>query len=122
MHLQNWMVKVADFGTSKMMAASTQAMSNVATVASSPSMTSKIGTILYMAPEILTTGTYGSPIDVFSFGMSMWVTAVGTGEEPYSDYSTFTIADAIIGNTSLDSTSFRCTSSHLKLSPSWTPS
>jgi len=62
-------------------------------------MTSKIGTILYMAPELFLSNQYGTGVDVFSFGLSMWVILKGTGEEPYADYLVFEIPNAIIGRT-----------------------
>lgn len=60
--------------------------------------TSRIGTILYMAPELMTNDKiiYGTEVDVYSFGVTMWVIATNTGEEPYAEVGNFVICDYVM--------------------------
>ncbi len=67
--------KIGDFGLSRRTAEQT-------------SMTALIGTIQYMAPEMLTSATqagrveYSAAVDVFSFGIVLW--QLLTGQQPYA--------------------------------------
>jgi len=51
-----------------------------------------------MAPELMTKGKiiYGTEVDVFSFGITMWVIANNTGEDPYTDVGEFDICDHVM--------------------------
>lgn len=87
--------KVADFGTSKIVAASRPVVeSSVAVLgqtdqvippeALSMSMTNGVGTILWMAPELFMGGTtYGPKIDVYSYGIILWELA--TRQVPWDE-------------------------------------
>ncbi|XP_052196394.1 serine/threonine-protein kinase STY8-like [Diospyros lotus] len=66
---ENEVVKVADFGVSRV-----QAQSGV--------MTAETGTYRWMAPEVIGHKPYGHKADVFSFGIVLW--ELLTGELPYS--------------------------------------
>jgi len=67
--------KIGDFGLSRR-------------TADDASMTALIGTVQYMAPEMLNTATderveYSAAVDVFSFGIILWQLVTST--EPYSE-------------------------------------
>ncbi|KAF2073209.1 hypothetical protein CYY_005491 [Polysphondylium violaceum] len=64
----NWVVKVADFGLSKIKIGS--------------STTGQAGSPLYMAPEMLLNKEYDEKCDVFSFGILLW--ELLTKQEPYN--------------------------------------
>lgn len=67
--------KLSDFGTSKL----------IETYSSKKKkrMSSRIGTPIYMAPEMLETDYYSFPVDVFGFGISLH--EIYTEKEPYSE-------------------------------------
>ncbi|KYQ89723.1 SH2 domain-containing protein [Tieghemostelium lacteum] len=64
----NWVVKVADFGLSKIKQGS--------------STSGQAGSPLYMAPEMLLNQEYDEKADVFSFGILLW--ELLTKQEPYN--------------------------------------
>ncbi|GAV78579.1 ACT domain-containing protein/Pkinase_Tyr domain-containing protein [Cephalotus follicularis] len=66
---ENEVVKVADFGVSRV-----QAQSGV--------MTAETGTYRWMAPEVIEHKPYDHKADIFSFGIALW--ELQTGELPYS--------------------------------------
>ena len=59
--------KLTDFGISRTINAES----------GSPSTTTKIGTELYIAPEMRESAEYSFPVDVYSFGRVMWETITG---------------------------------------------
>eukprot|EP01102_Stenamoeba_stenopodia_P004234 TRINITY_DN1451_c0_g2_i2.p1 TRINITY_DN1451_c0_g2~~TRINITY_DN1451_c0_g2_i2.p1 ORF type:complete len:135 (+),score=27.04 TRINITY_DN1451_c0_g2_i2:193-597(+) len=85
---ETWRVKIADFGTAKLLG-SIQGNANQHPDDSRPNsidQTTNIGTLYYMAPELYKKkATYGPEVDVYSFGISMWVICNGMGEHPYKD-------------------------------------
>ena len=107
-------VKVADFGTSKLVTSKRAKLRNVETqfgadgappepIALTATMTRGVGTPLWMAPELFVVGsTYGPKVDVYSFGIILWELA--TRREPwdeiknggYLDFYT-TLCDALQG-------------------------
>lgn len=46
-----------------------------------PNMTPKVGTLSYMAPEVLNCEPYSNKVDVYSYGMLLW--EIITRKEPY---------------------------------------
>lgn len=50
-------------------------------VANAAMMTRGVGTVRYMAPEVITSGSYGFPADVYSFGVLLH--EILSGEMPY---------------------------------------
>lgn len=46
-------------------------------------MTPKVGTISYMAPEVLSCEEYSNKVDVYSYGMLLW--EIVTRKEPFSE-------------------------------------
>jgi N-acetylneuraminic acid mutarotase len=89
---RNWMVKVGDFGSARTLCnletsnsstnqkfdsdgSDEDSCDNEETVmlkTNFSSMTARVGTLLYSAPEILFRQAYGAAIDVYSFGIVMW--------------------------------------------------
>lgn len=70
--LLNGNIKICDLGTAALLKGN--------------SMTSRLGTPVFMAPEMLTDAEhtmYTHRIDVFAFGIVMWI--IATGLEPYAD-------------------------------------
>ena len=65
--------KIADFGTSRSITQAQEAFNH----------TAALGTPIYMAPEILEHKPYSAKIDVYSFGIMLWV--LYTRREPYTD-------------------------------------
>ncbi len=61
-------LKIADFGTVRQM--------------DNAELTNKIGTIVYMAPEVFTSSNYSIKCDVYSFGITLC--EMFTREQPYS--------------------------------------
>ncbi|ELR16527.1 protein kinase domain containing protein [Acanthamoeba castellanii str. Neff] len=65
--------KIADFGTSRSITQAQEAFNH----------TAALGTPIYMAPEILEHKPYSAKIDVYSFGVMLWV--LYTRREPYTE-------------------------------------
>ena len=60
-------------------------------------MTQSIGTVQWMAPEVLESGcAYGSKVDVYSFGIVLW--EVLTREMPFAGLDTQTITAMVVSN------------------------
>jgi len=57
---ENWVVKICDFGLSKIM------------THQSMMMTKGLGTPHWMAPEVIGSSHYGKPSDVYSYGILVW--------------------------------------------------
>jgi serine/threonine protein kinase len=53
----------------------------------SKSLTTAVGTARFMAPEVMDSGDYGTPADVYSFGMLAYVLL--TGLQPFPDVTAF---------------------------------
>jgi len=66
-------VKIADFGTSRSITQAQESFNH----------TAALGTPIYMAPEILEHKPYSAKIDVYSFGIMLWV--LYTRREPYTE-------------------------------------
>ena len=60
--------KLSDFGTSR-------------SVSETMKMTSRIGTPVFMAPEVFDDEEYGKKSDVYSYGMTAW--SIFSEENPY---------------------------------------
>ncbi|KAL7714943.1 Serine-threonine protein kinase [Entamoeba marina] len=86
--------KISDFGTSK----------DVLSIKQSAAMTKAIGTPAYMAPEMVSGGEYGLPVDVFSFAIV--ALEIISKVAPYSNTTLFQhnwdIADFINSGKRLD--------------------
>eukprot|EP00026_Physarum_polycephalum_P008876 Phypoly_transcript_08979.p1 GENE.Phypoly_transcript_08979~~Phypoly_transcript_08979.p1 ORF type:complete len:344 (+),score=53.93 Phypoly_transcript_08979:284-1315(+) len=74
-------VKICDFGLSKMRASEADVM------------TKKIGTPIWMAPELIRGEDYNEKVDVYAFGIILW--ELGTGELPYPKMDSIQIAVAV---------------------------
>jgi len=72
--------KIIDFGTTR-----------VIDVASK--MTTNLGTVQYMAPELFTESLYSEKADVYSFGIVLW--EILTQETPYADKPSWSLPVAI---------------------------
>ena len=85
--------KISDFGTSREMDIST-----TMSMSQSMTMTSNIGTPLYMAPEILSGGGhYSQKSDVYSYGVLM--VSLWNQKPPYSEMSGIEVGDLLSGIT-----------------------
>lgn len=74
---ENYYPRVSDFGLSR-------CFSKILTNSMKLTMTGKIGTPMYMAPELLRgEERYGASIDVYAFGILAY--EIATGIEPYSE-------------------------------------
>lgn len=73
-------VKICDFGLSKMKK-------------DSDVMTKKIGTPIWMAPELIRGEDYNEKVDVYAYGVILWEMA--TGKLPYADMDSIQIAVAV---------------------------
>jgi len=90
-------VKIADFGTAKLVSAHRKwermheddVDETLFTNSFSSGTESQIGTLPYMAPELHGHDKiiHEKELDIYSFGMTMWVVAMGTGEDPFSERS-----------------------------------
>jgi serine/threonine protein kinase len=85
--------KISDFGTAREMDIST-----TMSMSQSMTMTSNIGTPLYMAPEILSgAGHYSQKSDVYSYGVLM--VSLWNQKPPYSEMSGIEVGDLLSGIT-----------------------
>jgi len=73
-------VKICDFGLSKMKT-------------DSDVMTKKIGTPIWMAPELIRGEEYSEKVDIYAYGIMLW--EMGTGELPYANMDSIQIAVAV---------------------------
>jgi len=106
----NLRVKIADFGTAKLI--STQSKKEMTSGRKSSVLsnrfsmtrrqksfsrdsTTQIGTLPYMAPELHSKERvpYSKEIDVYSFGMTMW--AVAKEDDPFNEVPEFEIVDRV---------------------------
>lgn len=71
-------VKVADFGLGKLVSSG-----------GAGQMKSRVGTMLWMAPEVIKGEPYGKPADVYSFGIVLWELA--TRLVPYADKDQYAV-------------------------------
>lgn len=62
-------------------------------------MTNKIGTLNYMAPEVIESGSYSFKADVFSFGMLLW--ELYAGRSPFSWVDNAEVLDLIMNKEQL---------------------
>jgi len=76
---QNWQIKVADFGLSKILG----------DLRDPPSTMTSVGTPSYAAPEILSKQKYGPPADVYSFAIILW--EMSTRATPYPGLTAFQV-------------------------------
>lgn len=107
---RNWIVKVTDFGMSRIMPEKLNSFVSTTTTniihedVSSPNsetfqpeMTSNMGTTAYCAPELLTNNNktvYSIKVDIYSFGMVLW--ELWEKKRPFDELtSRFDIIDAI---------------------------
>ncbi|KAK4741490.1 hypothetical protein SAY87_025078 [Trapa incisa] len=81
---ENEVVKVADFGVARVMAAE------------SGVMTAETGTYRWMAPEVIGHKKYDHKADVFSFGILLW--ELLTGELPYAYLTPLQAAVGVVQN------------------------
>eukprot|EP00049_Salpingoeca_infusionum_P014453 m.270389 g.270389 ORF g.270389 m.270389 type:complete len:1312 (-) comp15680_c1_seq2:1830-5765(-) len=89
----NWVTKVADFGTSRLVQSLKEDQQAMTTRSTAPSheqldftMTMGVGTLLWTAPEVHEGREYSLPADVYSFSMVMH--EVATRTLPFSDLPT----------------------------------
>ncbi|KAF0685919.1 Aste57867_22236 [Aphanomyces stellatus] len=68
----NWEAKLSDFGISRV-------------TSQDDTMTSNIGTVAWIAPEVLTGGRYSEKADIYSFGV--FLSELDTLESPYAEMS-----------------------------------
>jgi serine/threonine protein kinase len=106
-------VKIADFGTSKLAVVANHSSASTTRHKSKhkswskakeeeveewelsdsifSQMTKNVGSLLYMAPELGDPTRrhirYGTEVDVYSFGITLWVIARGNGEQPYQQFN-----------------------------------
>uniref|UniRef100_A0A6T7VVI0 Protein kinase domain-containing protein n=1 Tax=Pyramimonas obovata TaxID=1411642 RepID=A0A6T7VVI0_9CHLO len=78
---ENGVVKVADFGVSRVKD-------------EKGIMTAETGTYRWMAPEIIEHRAYGSAVDVYSFGITLW--ELLTGSVPYSHLTPLQAAVGVV--------------------------
>jgi serine/threonine-protein kinase CTR1 len=57
------------------------------------SMTNRIGTYQWMAPEVITGSRYSESADVYSFGVIMW--ELLTNKPPYRELNAIQVSDAV---------------------------
>jgi len=76
-------VKVSDFGLSRLREASTN-----------PFMTVAVGTCNWMAPEILTSGSYTEKVDVYSYAMILY--EIVCREIPYEEMEMREVCDYVV--------------------------
>jgi serine/threonine protein kinase len=98
-------IKIADFGTAKLFSADYNPSSQEDPAP--PALlvrnrthrlsTGQVGTLPYMAPELQKKGrtTYSKEVDVYSFGLTMWAVAKGTGEDPFNDVPEYEIGPRV---------------------------
>ncbi|CAK4689654.1 hypothetical protein LEN26_019691 [Aphanomyces euteiches] len=67
---ENWEAKLSDFGISRV-------------TSNDDTMTSNIGTVAWIAPEVLTGGRYSEKADIYSFGV--FLSELDTLESPYAE-------------------------------------
>lgn len=72
---QDYNAKICDFGLARAMPQQSAAF-----------MTARLGTSLWMSPEVFTSSSYSPLTDVFSFGIVLW--EIWTRQEPYADLPT----------------------------------
>lgn len=80
---KHWSAKISDFGISR--------------VADDSTMTSRVGTTRWTAPEVLKTeGTYSQKADVYSFGVVLW--EIASKEIPFNEKGVlgFMVEDAVM--------------------------
>jgi serine/threonine protein kinase len=101
----NMRVKVADFGTSRLLKGRHHENRSVewdSTTESTATLTHGVGTPLWMAPELMQRGHhYGQTIDQYSFGIVMW--ELVTRHEPWKEeivesgpHFSFALRDAVL--------------------------
>jgi serine/threonine protein kinase len=117
----NLRIKIADFGTAKLISTQTKLQEashrlldiiepptteerhrpslpdSLRRRVSGPASTTQIGTLPYMAPELhaKTRVAYSKEVDVYSFGLTMWVVGNDTGEDPFMDIEEFEIVQKV---------------------------
>eukprot|EP00045_Choanoeca_perplexa_P018303 m.286233 g.286233 ORF g.286233 m.286233 type:complete len:1184 (+) comp17778_c0_seq16:3812-7363(+) len=80
---ERWVTKVADLATLRML---NQGQAEpVVELPDSKTMTTLIGTIPYMAPEVVNSSNYTTAVDVFSYGVVLWE-LYSEGLEPYHEF------------------------------------
>jgi len=78
---ENFRIKVADFGWTRTMAST---------------MTGKIGTYQWMAPEVISGHNYTEKADVFSFGIVLW--EIASREPPYRNINGVQVSIEVVQN------------------------
>lgn len=73
-----WVPKLGDFGLSQLIREDKEA---------------RVGSLIYMAPEVMTSDTYDAAADIYSYGIVLW--QLFTEMEPYQELSTFQIYSAV---------------------------
>jgi len=79
---KNWVCKIADFGTSKLIKEDATATVYVPRTAQ------------WTAPEVITSNLYSEKSDVFSFGVILW--EVATGKLPYQGVFAYQVEDKTV--------------------------
>ena len=81
----SWCAKICDFGLAKMLSGTSQRQ-----------MTTEVGSILWMAPEIVESATYTYSADVYSWGILAWE-IMSPSEDLYEGVKTYDIARLVLG-------------------------
>jgi len=76
---ESFTVKICDFGLSR--------------IKSRNGMTGNLGTVQWMAPEVLANKSYAEPVDVYSFGIILW--ELLSGECPHKGMGSVECAQAV---------------------------
>jgi len=93
-------VRVCDFGLSRVMVSASGLPENTPLAGHQQSMSQRIGTPLFMAPELFTSGSYSTSVDVFSFAIcaaTFFNRAPPFSDPATEDLSAYELIDRILG-------------------------
>jgi serine/threonine-protein kinase len=87
-------VKVLDFGLARLVRTNDESRPSILSTQSDAGSPGLAGTLAYMAPEQVLTGTVGISSDIYSFGVVLF--EMLTGDRPFKGTTTISLADAIL--------------------------